>query len=112
MARDLPDDTLAALFILFPSMSHYHLYAIGNALVDTEYEVSDELLARMGVSKQAISKWLKEGVPGRRVRAFCNATGSLLVSQYADLQRAMRYCSGRSRDADRIAEIASHSEAA
>jgi len=33
-------------------MSHYHLYAIGNALVDTEYEVSDELLAQMGVSKR------------------------------------------------------------
>ncbi len=32
-------------------MSHYHLYAIGNALVDTEYEVSDELLNTMGVSK-------------------------------------------------------------
>jgi sugar/nucleoside kinase (ribokinase family) len=33
-------------------MSHYHLYAIGNALVDTEYEVSDNLLATMGVSKR------------------------------------------------------------
>ena len=33
-------------------MSHYHLYAIGNALVDTEYEVSDELLSTMGVSKR------------------------------------------------------------
>ncbi len=33
-------------------MSHYHLYAIGNALVDTEYEVSDDLLQRMGVSKR------------------------------------------------------------
>jgi sugar/nucleoside kinase (ribokinase family) len=33
-------------------MSHYHLYAIGNALVDTEYEVSDQLLATMGVSKR------------------------------------------------------------
>ena len=31
---------------------HHHLYAIGNALVDTEYEVSDELLAAMGVSKR------------------------------------------------------------
>ena len=30
---------------------HHHLYAIGNALVDTEYEVSDELLNTMGVSK-------------------------------------------------------------
>ena len=33
-------------------MSHHHLYAIGNALVDTEYEVSDALLATMGVSKR------------------------------------------------------------
>ena len=33
-------------------MSHYHLYAIGNALVDTEYEVSDALLSSMGVSKR------------------------------------------------------------
>jgi len=33
-------------------MSHYHLYAIGNALVDTEYEVSDDLLHTMGVSKR------------------------------------------------------------
>lgn len=31
---------------------HYHLYAIGNALVDTEYEVTDDLLVRMGVSKR------------------------------------------------------------
>ncbi len=33
-------------------MSHYHLYAIGNALVDTEYEVSDAMLQAMGVSKR------------------------------------------------------------
>jgi sugar/nucleoside kinase (ribokinase family) len=33
-------------------MPQYHLYAIGNALVDTEYEVSDELLSAMGVSKR------------------------------------------------------------
>lgn len=33
-------------------MPHHHLYAIGNALVDTEYEVSDELLSTMGVSKR------------------------------------------------------------
>jgi sugar/nucleoside kinase (ribokinase family) len=33
-------------------MSHYHLYAIGNALVDTEYEVTDEQLTTMGVSKR------------------------------------------------------------
>jgi sugar/nucleoside kinase (ribokinase family) len=33
-------------------MSHYDLYAIGNALVDSEYEVSDALLQTMGVSKR------------------------------------------------------------
>ncbi|MDD2728010.1 adenosine kinase [Malikia sp.] len=30
---------------------HYHLYAIGNALVDTEYEVSDAQLQAIGVDK-------------------------------------------------------------
>ena len=33
-------------------MSHYHLYAIGNALVDSEYEVSDAKLQAMGVDKR------------------------------------------------------------
>ncbi|MFM1909082.1 MAG: 2-dehydro-3-deoxygluconokinase [Pseudomonadota bacterium] len=33
-------------------MSHYHLYAIGNALVDAEYDVSDEQLQTMGVDKR------------------------------------------------------------
>ncbi|MBK9347224.1 MAG: adenosine kinase [Burkholderiales bacterium] len=33
-------------------MSHYDLYAIGNALVDTEYEVSDAQLSAMGVEKR------------------------------------------------------------
>ena len=33
-------------------MSHYDIYAIGNALVDSEYEVSDALLQIMGVDKR------------------------------------------------------------
>ena len=33
-------------------MSHYHLYAIGNTLVDSEYEVPDAQLAAMGVDKR------------------------------------------------------------
>lgn len=33
-------------------MSHYDLYAIGNALVDSEYEVSDAQLKTMGVDKR------------------------------------------------------------
>jgi len=54
----------------------HHLYAIGNALVDTEYEVTDALLASMGVSKRhmtlidaeqrtALLRHL-EGLPARR----------------------------------------------
>jgi sugar/nucleoside kinase (ribokinase family) len=45
----------AKLLVFVPflrTMPSYHLYAIGNALVDTEYEVSDELLWAMGVSKR------------------------------------------------------------
>lgn len=33
-------------------MSHYDLYAIGNALVDSEYELSDAQLQAMGVEKR------------------------------------------------------------
>lgn len=33
-------------------MTHYDLYAIGNALVDSEYEVSDDQLQAMGVDKR------------------------------------------------------------
>lgn len=41
------------LFLTYPpAMSHYHLYAIGNALVDAEYEVTDEQLRAMGVDKR------------------------------------------------------------
>jgi len=37
---------------MFCAMTHYHLYAIGNALVDSEYEVSDAQLQAMGVDKR------------------------------------------------------------
>jgi len=67
---------------------------------------------RIGVTKQAVSKWARDGVPSRRVRAFCNATGSLLLQQYTDLQRAMRASQGMARECDRIADIAKHTEAA
>lgn len=35
-----------------PHNHHYHIYAIGNALVDSEYEVSDAQLQAMGVEKR------------------------------------------------------------
>ena len=72
----------------------------------------DEIGARIGVSKQAVSKWARDGVPSRRVRAFCNATGTNLLLQFIDLQRALRIVSGHPRECDRIADIASHEAAA
>ncbi|WCE04459.1 helix-turn-helix transcriptional regulator [Pseudoxanthomonas sp. JBR18] len=65
-----------------------------------------EIAARVGVSKQALSKWVREGIPGGRVRAFCNATGTLLVQQYLAMHRAMREASGVRCENDRIGEIA------
>jgi len=32
-------------------MAHYDVYGLGNALVDTEYHVSDSLLEALGVEK-------------------------------------------------------------
>lgn len=72
----------------------------------------DELGRRIGVSKQAVHKWREQGVPHKRTRAFCNATGSLLVVQYRELQKAIRAAQNRVREADRIAHIASHQVAA
>lgn len=72
----------------------------------------DELGARIGVSKQAVHKWTREGIPHKRVRAFCNATGTRLLEQYIDLQRALRAAQHRTREADRIAAIAAHTRAA
>lgn len=72
----------------------------------------EEIAARIGVTKQAVSKWKAAGVPGSRVTAFCNATGTLLLRQYIDLQRALREAEGREREADRIAHIASFTRAA
>lgn len=72
-----------------------------------------QLLAdRIGVSKQSVSHWSRVGVPSRRVRAFCNATGTTLLQQFIDLQRALRIVSGHPRECDRIADIASHEAAA
>ena len=32
-------------------MARFDLYGLGNALVDTEYHISDDLLVRLGVEK-------------------------------------------------------------
>jgi hypothetical protein len=72
----------------------------------------DEIAARIGVSKQAVHKWGRAGVPHKRVRAFCNATGTLLLEQWLAHDRAYREVEGRLRERDRIAAIASYSQAA
>ncbi len=54
-------------------MTHYHLYAIGNALVDSEYDVSDDRLAQMGVSK-------------RHMTLIDEAQRSALLAQVQDLR--------------------------
>jgi DNA-binding CsgD family transcriptional regulator len=62
----------------------------------------------IGVSKQAVEKW-KRGIPGGRVTAFCNATGTTLLRDFLDRERAYKAIQGRQREAERIAHIASYS---
>lgn len=70
-----------------------------------------ELAARMGASKSLVNALAKgeRTLTDRRTTAFCNATGTLLVRQWRELQRALRIAQGRAREADRIAAIASYS---
>ena len=66
-----------------------------------------EIASRCGVTKQAVSKW-KNGIPGDRVTAFCNATGTTLLRDFLSRERAMREIQHRERECDRIAHIASY----
>jgi hypothetical protein len=72
----------------------------------------EEISARMGLRKQSVHKWAVAGVPDRRVRAFCNATGTLLLEQWLTDYRAKQEARGRLRERDRIAAIASYTRAA
>lgn len=65
----------------------------------------DVIAARIGVSKQAVSKWQRAGVPHKRFAAFQNATGTRLIQQYSDMERAIRIAQGITRERDRIADI-------
>lgn len=64
-----------------------------------------EIAARCGVSKVAVCKWQRNGVPHRRIAAFQNATGVRLLQQYLDMERAMRIARGMVREQDRIAAM-------
>ena len=65
----------------------------------------EEIGNRIGVSKQAVGKWTRKGIPHERVRAFCNATGTRLVEQYIKWERAKREVFNQMREADRIEAI-------
>ena len=65
-----------------------------------------EIGARCGVTKQAVEKWARKGIPETRVTAFANATGTRLVEQYHALEEALRAAAGQVRERDRIYAIA------
>ncbi len=66
-----------------------------------------EIAARMGVSKSMVNAMVKgeRGLSHRRTQAFCNATGTNLVWQYRDMERALRVAVGRTKARDRMAAI-------
>lgn len=66
-----------------------------------------EIAARMGKSKSLVGL-LASGertLTKKATRAFCNATGTLLVVQYRDLRKALDEASGRVRERDRMDAI-------
>jgi len=71
-----------------------------------------EIAERMGVSKSIVNAWAKgeRSLTDRRTTAFCNATGTNLVRQHRDLERALREAAGRTKARDRIAAIVAPTE--
>lgn len=66
-----------------------------------------EIALRTGVSKSLVNAMVKGERPlsSKRTQAFCNATGTSLIQQYRDMERALREAAGRQRERDRIAAI-------
>lgn len=66
-----------------------------------------EIAARIGASKSLVNAMVKGERPlsSKRTQAFCNATGTNLIQQYRDMERALREAAGRQRERDRIAAI-------
>lgn len=72
----------------------------------------EEIGARCGVSKQAVAKWKDCGLPRKRRQAFQNATGTNLIRQWQDMDRAIREAAGKAKERDRIAAIVAPTERA
>ena len=66
-----------------------------------------EIAARMGASKSLVNALAKgeRNLTRKRTKAFCNATGTLLVVQYREMQKALEAAAGRVRERDRLATI-------
>lgn len=66
-----------------------------------------EIAARMGKSKSLVNAMAKGERPlsHKGTQAFCNATGTLLVIQYREMERALRVAAGRVKERDRMAAI-------
>lgn len=73
-----------------------------------------EIASRMGVSKSLVDAMAhgSRSLPDKRTAAFCNATGTNLVRQYRDMERALREAAGRTRERDRLAAIVAPTERA
>lgn len=73
-----------------------------------------EIAARMGISPCLITAMVQgtRNLTHKRTAAFCNATGTLLICQYRELERALRESAGRITKADRIASIIQPTQAA
>lgn len=66
-----------------------------------------EIATRIGVSKSIVNAWAhgERALPDKRLRAFCCATGTMLVAQWKQFDTAMREAEGRQRESDRIHSI-------
>jgi plasmid maintenance system antidote protein VapI len=73
-----------------------------------------EIAARMGKSKSLVNAMVKgeRGLSTKLTPAFCHATGTLLVVQYREMERALREAQGRVRAKDRMASIVAPTRAA
>lgn len=71
-----------------------------------------EVAARMGVSKSLVNAMVKGERPlaHKRTVAFMHATGTTLIQQYRDMERALHMACGRVRERDRIAAIVAPTE--
>jgi ribosome-binding protein aMBF1 (putative translation factor) len=72
-----------------------------------------EIAARMGCSKSLVNLYAKgeRDLTRKRTAAFECATGTCLMTQFRDVERAIRAATGHVRERDRIANIVAPTQA-